>query len=96
MNPVVANENDHNAQNAPAHRVMEGACKGTQVYVSKENCIYSRDKSCGITLYLRCVDVRHGCRGTAQIVDGMFREAIEFAGKFAYLLLNLCLISGQR
>ena len=24
-----------------------------------------------------------------------FREAIEFAGKFAYLLLNLCLISGR-
>ena len=53
MNPVVANENDHNAENAPAYRVMEGACKETQVYVSKENYIYSRDKSYGITFYLR-------------------------------------------
>ena len=56
---------------------MEGACKGTQVYVSKGNFIYSRDKSYNITIYLRCVDVRHGCRGTAQIVDGMFAHCQE-------------------
>ena len=72
MNPVVANENDHNAENAPANRVMEGSCKWTQVYVSEKKYIYSREKSYGITLYLRCVDIRYGCRGTAQIVDGMF------------------------
>ena len=77
MNPVVANDNDHNAKNASAYRVMVGACKWTQVYVSKENYIYSRDKSYGITVYLRCVDVRHGCRGTAQIVDGMFAHCRE-------------------
>ena len=64
MNPVVANENDHNAENVPAYRMMEGACKGTQVHVSEEK-IYSNEKSYDITLYLRLVDVRHGYRGTA-------------------------------
>ena len=57
MNPVVVNENDHNAENAPDCRVIEGACKGTQVYVSKKSSIYSRDKSYGITLIFRCVVV---------------------------------------
>ena len=77
MNPVVANENDHNAENASAYRVMEEACKWSQGYVSKETNICSRDKFYDITLYLRCVDVRRGCRGTAQIVDGMFAHCRE-------------------
>ena len=56
---------------------MEGACKGTQVYVSEKKHLYSRDKSYDIILYLRYVDVRHGCRGKAQIVDGMFAHCRE-------------------
>ena len=47
------------------YRAMEGDCEGTTVYVSDSRFIQS-------TLYLRWVDQRNGCNGTAQITDSLF------------------------
>ena len=66
---------EHNIENencgGGGFRIIEGGSKGTNVYVSDNNFIYSKDKISGMTLYLRCVDRKNGCFGTAQINDGI-------------------------
>ena len=46
--------------------------QGDSSFCERRKLYNSRDKSYDIILYLQYVDFRHGCRDTAQIVDGMF------------------------
>ena len=53
------------------YRTIESGCKGTIVYVSRDDFLCSKDKDKGITQYLRWVHWREGCEGSAHIVDGV-------------------------
>ena len=61
-------------------RVIDRNGPGTKVYVSN-NFIYSTNRTVGITRYLRCVEKRDGCNGTATIV---WRNSCTWATTFTF------------